>query len=59
VLFPVDWIDHDAAARQKRLCTKQATPYIPLRSASVASFAAGRWPSSTTPDRRAPKRAAR
>jgi hypothetical protein len=40
VLFPVDCIDHDAVARLKRLCTKQGTPYIPLRNASVASFAA-------------------
>ena len=40
VLFPVDCIDHDSAGRLKRLCTKLGTPYVPLRSASVASFAA-------------------
>lgn len=40
VLFPVDCIDHDSAGRLKRLCMKQGTPYVPLRSASVASFAA-------------------
>ncbi len=40
VLFPVDCIDHDSAGRLKRLCTKRGTPFVPLRSASVASFAA-------------------
>jgi hypothetical protein len=40
VLFPVDCIDHDSAGRLKRICTKLGTPFVPLRSASVASFAA-------------------
>lgn len=40
VIFPVDCIDHDSAGRLKRLCMKQGTPFVPLRSASVASFAA-------------------
>lgn len=40
VLFPVDCIDHDSAGRLKRLCMKQGTRYVPLRTASVASFAA-------------------
>jgi hypothetical protein len=40
VLFPVDCIDHDSAGRLKRLCMKFGTTYIPLRSASVATFAA-------------------
>jgi hypothetical protein len=40
VLFPVDCIDHDSAGRLKRLCIKLGTPFVPLRSASVASFAA-------------------
>lgn len=40
VFFPVDCIDHDSAGRLKRLCLKQGTPFVPLRSASVASFAA-------------------
>jgi hypothetical protein len=40
VLFPVDCIDHDSAGRLKRLCLKLGTPFLPLRSASVASFAA-------------------
>jgi len=40
VIFPVDCIDHDSASRLKRLCMKQGTPFVPLRSAGVASFAA-------------------
>jgi len=40
VLFPVDCIDHDSAGRLKRICTKLGTPFVPLRSAGVASFAA-------------------
>jgi hypothetical protein len=40
VLFPVDCIDHDSAARLKRQCLKAGTPFVPLRTASVASFAA-------------------
>ena len=40
VIFPVDCVDHDSAGRLKRLCMKRGTPFIPLRSASVASFVA-------------------
>ena len=40
VVFPVDCIDHDSASNLKRTCTRQSIPFIPLRSASVASFAA-------------------
>ena len=39
VLFPVDCIDHDSANGLKRLCLRQGIPFVPLRSASVASFA--------------------
>ena len=41
VVFPVDCIDHDSALRLKRLCIRQSIRFVPLRSASVASFAAG------------------
>lgn len=41
VVFPVDCIDHDSAALLKRACVQQGTPFVPLRSASVTSFAAG------------------
>jgi hypothetical protein len=40
VAFPVDCIDHDSAGNLKRLCVRQNVPYLPLRRASVASFAA-------------------
>ena len=40
VFFPVDCIDHDSASRLKRLCMKLGIVFVPLRSASVASFAA-------------------
>lgn len=40
VVFPVDCIDHDSAVNLKRLCLRTGTPFLPLRSASVASFAA-------------------
>lgn len=41
VVFPVDCIDHDSALALKRACQRQGTRFVPLRSASVASFAAG------------------
>jgi len=41
VVFPVDCIDHDSATNLKRLCLRQQVLFVPLRSASVASFAAG------------------
>jgi len=40
VVFPVDCIDHDSAGNLKRLCQRQEVRFLPLRSASVASFAA-------------------
>jgi hypothetical protein len=40
VVFPVDCIDHDSAGNLKRLCARQGVPFLPLRGASVASFAA-------------------
>ena len=40
VVFPVDCIDHDSAGNLKRLCTRQGVEFVPLRGASVASFAA-------------------
>lgn len=40
VVFPVDCIDHDSANNLKRLCSRQGIDFLPLRSASVTSFAA-------------------
>jgi hypothetical protein len=40
VLFPVDHISHAAVGILKRLCREQAKPYLPLRSAGLASFLA-------------------
>ena len=40
VVFPVDCIDHDSAGNLKKMCTRQGVAYVPLRGASVASFAA-------------------
>ncbi|MCA0244095.1 MAG: DUF2325 domain-containing protein [Proteobacteria bacterium] len=40
VAFPVDCIDHDSALALKRACLRQSVPFLPLRTASVASFAA-------------------
>ncbi len=40
VVFPVDCIDHDSALALKRSCQHQSRPFVPLRNASVASFAA-------------------
>ena len=39
VVFPVDCIDHDSALQLKRQCTRQATTWLPLRSASLTSLA--------------------
>jgi hypothetical protein len=36
--FPVDCISHRAALLLKRLCQQSGKPYVPLRSASVASM---------------------
>jgi hypothetical protein len=40
VLFPVDCVSHDAAWSVKRLCRQAGKLFVPLRSASLASFAA-------------------
>jgi hypothetical protein len=40
VLFPVDCVSHDAALAVKRLCRQAGKPYLPLRSAGLASFVA-------------------
>jgi hypothetical protein len=60
VVFPVDCIDHDSAGNLKRLCGRQRVPFMALRGASVASFAAalsmspeehaGREPGGPGPD---------
>jgi hypothetical protein len=39
-VFPVDCIDHDSAGKLKRLCIRHGIPFVPLRSASIASFIA-------------------
>lgn len=39
-LFPVDCISHLAASQVKRLCGEAGKPFVPLRSASLASFVA-------------------
>lgn len=38
VVFPVDCIDHDSALALKRVCIRQGTRFVALRSAGVASF---------------------
>jgi hypothetical protein len=40
VLFQVDCISHDAALTVKRVCRQAVKGFVPLRSASVASFVA-------------------
>lgn len=39
-LFPVDCVSHQAAGLVKRLCRDMGKPFMPLRSASAASFLA-------------------
>jgi hypothetical protein len=39
-VFPVDCISHAAAGMVKRLCRDSGKPFVPLRSASLASFLA-------------------
>jgi len=39
-LFPVDCVSHSAATLVKRLCQDEQKKFIPLRSASLASFVA-------------------
>jgi hypothetical protein len=36
--FPVDCVSHDAAQSLKRLCQQAGKPFIPLRSAGIASL---------------------
>lgn len=38
--FPVDCVSHHAAGQVKRLCREADKPFVPLRTASLASFAA-------------------
>jgi hypothetical protein len=40
VVFPVDCVDHDSVAKLKRLSERHQVPFLPLRSASLACFAA-------------------
>lgn len=40
IFFPVDCISHAAVGQIKKCCRDGAKPFIPLRSASVASFVA-------------------
>lgn len=40
VVFPVDCVDHDSVAKLKRLSERHQIPFIPLRTASLACFAA-------------------
>lgn len=39
VVFPVDCVDHDSVNHLKRLCERHMVPFMPLRTASLASFA--------------------
>ena len=40
VLFPVDCVSHAAMSLVKRLCQQASKPFVPLRSAGLAPFAA-------------------
>jgi hypothetical protein len=39
-IFPVDCVSHDAVAVIKRVCRQAGKPYLPLRTSSLACFAA-------------------
>jgi hypothetical protein len=54
VVFPVDCVDHDSAQGLKRSCVRQGTSFLPLRSASVASFAAAVRAMAQPPSHRGP-----
>ena len=41
VLCPVDCVSHGACLRAKTFCKRTAKPFVPLRSASLSSLAAG------------------
>jgi hypothetical protein len=40
VVFPVDCVDHDSVVNLKRLSERHGVPFMALRTASLASFAA-------------------
>lgn len=40
VVFPVDCVDHDSVVNLKRLSERHGVPFLALRTASLASFAA-------------------
>ncbi|MEX8194924.1 DUF2325 domain-containing protein [Comamonas guangdongensis] len=40
VVFPVDCVDHHSVGKLKRLSERHQIPFVPLRSASLACFAA-------------------
>jgi len=40
IFFPVDCISHHAAGRVEKLCRRLGKPFVPLRTASLAAFAA-------------------
>jgi hypothetical protein len=39
VYCPVDCVSHDACLKLKSMCRRRAKPFVPLRSASLSSFA--------------------
>lgn len=41
VVCPLNCISHDACLRVKRLCKREAKPFVPLRSAGLAGFVEG------------------
>lgn len=41
VFCPVDCVSHEACTRAKRWCRHRSTAFVPLRSASLSSFARG------------------
>lgn len=41
VFCPIDCISHDACLRVKRVCKQNAATFVPLRTASLASFVKG------------------
>jgi Uncharacterized protein conserved in bacteria (DUF2325) len=60
LLFPIDCISHDAVATLKRLCRQLEKPYLPLRTASLATLASslaginrGPWITTERPSRQA------
>lgn len=41
VVCPLNCVSHDACLRVKRLCKREAKPFVPLRSAGLAGFVEG------------------